>query len=97
MDAPQRASTIAVAVVKRSPTWNSSNLNKFDTDVAFNDFDLSILDLLAGSAIAKLFPKVKFPSVCRRAALDLGAKYLVFVSSPSLKTREKYINFAQFV
>ena len=29
-----------------NPTRNSSNLNKFDTDVAFNDFDLSILDLL---------------------------------------------------
>ena len=28
---------------------------------------------------------------------DLGAKYLVFFSSWSLKTREKYISFAQFV
>ena len=28
---------------------------------------------------------------------DLGAKYLVFFSSCSLKTREKYISFAQFV
>ena len=30
-------------------------------------------------------------------AVNLGAKYLVFVSSPSLKTREKYISFAQLV
>ena len=28
---------------------------------------------------------------------DFGAKYLVFFSSRSLKTREKYISFAQFV
>ena len=29
--------------------------------------------------------------------VDLGAKYLGFFSSRSLKTREKYISFAQFV
>ena len=28
---------------------------------------------------------------------DLGAKYLFFFSSRSLKTREKYISFAQLV
>ena len=28
---------------------------------------------------------------------ELGAKYLVFFSSRSLKTREKYVSFAQFV
>ena len=28
---------------------------------------------------------------------DIGAKYLVFSSSRSLKTREKYISFAQLV
>ena len=44
-----------------------------------------------------LSPKATSKNRQRALSLDTGAKYLGFFSSRSLKTREKYISFAQFV
>ena len=79
------------AVGDNNVTWNSACLKVPLVPSKYSDF------VKNKEEVEPVEDEYEDPFAMFETDDDFGAKYLVFFSSRSLKTREKYISFAQFV